>query len=84
MALALPPLAKLSEVGAEQVKGASTEHVKFTPPLKPFADTRLITTLPPLPPPAVTGTIVVSGTSVKSESGLDTELGLVIWTADGR
>jgi hypothetical protein len=69
-ALPLPPLVKVSEeVESEQVMPAAAVHVRPTAPLNPFIEARF-TVVDPLPP-AVTGTMVESGISVKSESGFE-------------
>jgi hypothetical protein len=44
-------------------------QVKLTAPANPLTEDRLIVSVPELP--AVTGTMVVSGTMEKSESGLE-------------
>jgi predicted Kef-type K+ transport protein len=63
-----PPLAKLTEEDESEQVTPVPVQVKLTLPLKPFTADTLIGTVPLLP--AVTGTIVVSGTSEKSASGL--------------
>ena len=49
-------------------------HLKLTAPAKLFTDETLMVVVPD--PPAVTGTMVVSGTMEKSESGFEMALPL--------
>jgi len=71
----LPALARVTGLEMEQVTPVAAVQVKFTAPLKPFTDARLMVSVALLP--AVTGTMVVFGVSVKSESGLETGFSVV-------
>ena len=73
---------KLKEPGLTvQVTPDAAVQVKFTAPLKPFTEERLMVSVPELP--MVTGTTVVCGTMEKSESGLEIALPLFKVVADG-
>ena len=67
---ALPPAARFGEaLSKEQPTPPVLEQVRLTAPLKPFVELRLITSIA-LADDA-SGMMVVSGTMVKSESGLE-------------
>ena len=68
-----PPAERLGALLLSEHVTVLPLHAKLTDPEKLLVDDRLIVTVPE--PPAETGTMVVSGTMVKSESGL--EMGLV-------
>jgi hypothetical protein len=65
----LPPLVKVDGVGNEHVIPVAALQVRFTVPVNPFTEARLITVVPLLP--ALTGTLDDAGIMVKSESGFD-------------
>lgn len=81
VALALPPLVNTGFDVSEQVSGLAAEQLMLTVPANPLFDARLMMTVPVVDVPASMGTIVVSGTIEKSESGL--AMGLVSVNADG-
>jgi len=85
VAVVLVPLLRVGAVGAiEQVTPAAAVQVRFTAPLKPFTEARLIVAVPLLAPPlTLMGTIVLCATSEKSESGFEIGLSLFSVTAEG-
>ena len=72
------PAERVAEEVTLQVTVVAVQ-VKATAPANPLTEERLMVSVPGVL--AVTGTIVVSGTMEKSESGL--EMGLASVTADG-
>lgn len=83
--LALPPLERVGLAAAAQVSGEVAEQVSATAPVNPLVEVRLRVSVPVAAEDelAVTATMVLAGTSVKSESGLEMTLPLFSVTADG-
>ena len=83
VAVALPPAARVGALGEIwQLTFDSVVQLRFTAPLNPFTDARLMTSVAlPGPPMTLMGRMVESGTSVKSKTGF--ELEVVITNADG-
>ena len=66
----VPPAVSVAEGDIVQLMPEAGVQVKLTAPAKLFTEERLMVSVAEFP--AVTGTMVVSGTIEKSESGLDT------------
>lgn len=69
VAKALPPLLNVVDAGMLQEMPVAAVQVKFTVPVNPLTDVRLIAAVLLLP--AATATFEELGISVKSESGLE-------------
>ena len=75
VSMAVLPLVSVADGVIVQVIGDAGVQVKDAAPAKPFTEERLMVSVPEAP--TATGTIVVSGTIEKSESGLEMELRFV-------
>lgn len=80
----LLPLLSDAGVVAEQVIGVVPAQLRSTLPLKPLTEARLMVSVPVFAPAlTLTGTMVVSGTSVKSDCGFASGPLLLRLNSDG-